>query len=342
VLRLVNTVLRYRLVVGSCLVVGGVAAGLAALLSTVHYTAAARFSPQARRPTSVAGGLASQFGLALPGTDLSTTPGFYADLLSSRSMLEGVVDSRYSVPGDTGVETLVPVLEKGGATPADREAAIDDLRAACYVTTNARTGVVRIAVTMPYAGLARDVAQRFLDLLNAFNLKSRQSQASEERRFTQTQMEEARAALDSAEGREQQFLQRNREYRNSPELAFAYDRLAREVAMRQQVYTALVQSFEQARIEEVRDTPVITVVEPPEAPFRRDARGTIRKTALGLLLGGMLGFMIALWRDFVRQPGEAGHSALEEFLRLRAQVMSDLRHPLRTLRREVGAASREG
>src|SRR3712207_7894583 len=50
--------------------------------------------------------------------------------------------------------------------------------------------------------------------------------------------------------------QRNRDYRNSPELTFQQERLSREVSRVQQLYGRLSEAYEQAKIEEVRDTPV--------------------------------------------------------------------------------------
>ena len=70
-----------------------------------------------------------------------------------------------------------------------------------------------------------------------------------------------------------------------PELNFQQERLQRQVQLQQQLYTTLSQSFEQAKIEEVRDTPVITVVEPPEAPVRPDPRGLVRNAFLTIILG---------------------------------------------------------
>jgi len=90
---------------------------------------------------------------------------------------------------------------------------------------------------------------------------TRQSQAAAERGFTEERMAEAQEELRAAENELQRFLQNNRQFQNSPELVFQHDRLQRRVAMRQQVYTSLVQSYEQARIDEVPNTPVITVVE---------------------------------------------------------------------------------
>jgi uncharacterized protein involved in exopolysaccharide biosynthesis len=45
----------------------------------------------------------------------------------------------------------------------------------------------------------------------------------------------------------------------------------------------LAQAYEQARIEEVRDTPVITVIEAPMLPARPDPRPFGRAIAAGLL-----------------------------------------------------------
>jgi uncharacterized protein involved in exopolysaccharide biosynthesis len=333
---LVNTILRYRLTIAAMAMGFAFIVGVVMLLSRRHYTAVATFTPQSRRLPSTLSGLASQFGLSLPGAETNQSPAFYADLLGSREVLEGVVDSQYTIPVDGKEEsgTLVDLFKSDGRTPAlKREAAIRRLRQATEVATSIKTGVVQLKVRMRYPELARLVAERFLELVNSFNLRSRQSQASAERQFTEQRVAEVRLELKAAEDREQEFLQRNRDFRNSPELTFTHDRLAREVAMRQQIYTGLMQAYEQAKIEEVRDTPVITVIERPETPARPDPRGTVRKTFLALLLGGMIGVFLALWREFVRQADPAGRTEVDEFLQLRADLLSDLRHPLRAVRR---------
>src|SRR2546428_650042 len=106
------------------------------------------------------------------------------------------------------------------------------------------------------SGLASELG---LALVNTFNLERRQSRAAQEKRFVETRRTEARDELQVAEDRLKSFLERNRDYRNSPQLVFDQERLAREVALRQQLLTSLSQAYEQARIDEVRDTPVITV-----------------------------------------------------------------------------------
>ena len=76
-------------------------------------------------------------------------------------------------------------------------------------------------------------------------------------------------------------------------LAFQHDGLLREVALRQSVLTTLVQAYEQARVSEVRDTPVITVLQSPFFPPRHDPRQGVLTTLLGLILGGMMGIALA-------------------------------------------------
>src|SRR5262249_39127465 len=86
---------------------------------------------------------------------------------------------------------------------------------------------------------------------------------------------------------------------------FEYDRLLRAVTMQQQVYSSLAQAFEQARIDEVRNTPVLTLVDPPNLPAEPDRRWLLAKALLAALLGAMIGALVALVRDFLGRTGDA-------------------------------------
>ena len=129
--------------------------------------------------------------------------------------------------------------------------------------------------------------------VNQFNLETRKSQATAERQFVEVQAAAAEQDLRATEDRLQSFLQRNRDISGSPELAFERDRLQRDVGLRQQVYTSLVQSREEAKIREVRDLPVITVIENPSLPTVGEPRRAALKTVFGGLAGGIVGVLIA-------------------------------------------------
>jgi tyrosine-protein kinase Etk/Wzc len=184
--------------------------------------------------------------------------------------------------------------------------------------------------------LAAQATSRILEELNRFNLSTRQTRAAAERRFTEQRLRDVQAELRAAEDELQRFLQRNRDFRNSPVLVFEQDRLAREVAMKQQLYTTLAQAVEQAKIDEVRDTPVITIIERPEVPVRPDSRGLIKKGVVAILVGGIIGVLLAFVREVARNTETDGSEEAARFVMLKNETNDDLRHPFRALWRLMG------
>jgi uncharacterized protein involved in exopolysaccharide biosynthesis len=188
-----------------------------------------------------------------------------------------------------------------------------------------KSGVIGLTVTARNAELARALNHALLDLVNQFNLRTRQSQARAERIFAEARLAEVRDSLRAAEDRLQGFLQRNRDYRNSPELAFQQDRLAREVALQQAVAQTLLQGYEQAKLQEVRDIPVLTIIGQPELPPRADGRGVTKKPFLVAFLAAVIAIGLAFFRE-LRTGLERSQSAdAVEFRGLVAAALGELR-----------------
>lgn len=299
---LVSTMLRHRRLIASCVTAAVALLALLALREPRGFVSSGSFMVQSRQAKANLSGLAAQFGVTLPTDDGSQSPQFYVDLMRSREILRQAVRSQYAVSGSPGVTTtLVDVLGGDVEDARMREAAaIAALRDRVSASVAAKTGVIHFAVEAPDAGLAQAVANRLFALVNQFNLESRRSQAAQERGFIEQRMADAGAELEQAENRLQLFLQHNREFASAPALRFQQDRLARDVGLRQQVYGSLAQSFEQAKIEEVRDTPAITVIEPPEMPLTPKPRGLVRNVLLGLAIGGTVGVLLALLLESLR------------------------------------------
>jgi uncharacterized protein involved in exopolysaccharide biosynthesis len=329
--------LRQRRII-TLVTVAGIALGiLAGLLAKRSYTASASFTLQlSDSRLSRMAGLAAQFGFPTGlGGDMSPTPDFYASLLTSRQLLGQVADTRFTIPLPGGQRdgTLAEFLEVHAPSPAlRRERTIDVLRDHAGAVSSVKTGLVEVWSRQPTPELASRVLERMLDLLNDFNMRTRQSHARAERIFVEGRLEEVKGELRAAEDRLQMFLQRNRDFRNSPQLTFAVDRLQREVAMRQQVYSSLAQSYEQSRIDEVRDTPVITLVESVSTPVEPDSRRLVVRAILGLLLGGMLGVLVGFGREFSRRRREAGDATFDDLVTLRQEALADIKRPWRILR----------
>ena len=139
------------------------------------------------------------------------------------------------------------------------------------------------AAPTPWPSLSRDVAAKLVDLVQSFNRERRAGQAHSEREFVAGRLVDAERELREAENALRDFQSRNRNFRSSPFLILDADRLQRELSRRQAVYNGLSQSFEQARIEEVRNTPLIAIIEAPEVPARPRPRGALLLAVLAFL-----------------------------------------------------------
>lgn len=300
----------------------GAAVGIAvALIPPRRHVAVASFMPQrATSPEGSLGQLATQLGFGgIPLARPTETPQFYSDLLRTREIIRDVVLSPYAptVGADSlNLVTFYGVQERDSAETV--QAAIRRLMKDLTVRTSRASGIITLEVSQTDPGVALGVARRFLDLMNDYNLRRHQSQARAEREFLEHRLASARKELDAAESSLSSFLTRNRSFREAPLLVAEEQRLQRRVALAQEVHTSLAQSYERSRIEEVRNTPVITIIETPEHFLLRKPRHTALKAALGLLtaLLGTAAVVVALsdlrtkraalaWADRVRGPSGA-------------------------------------
>jgi uncharacterized protein involved in exopolysaccharide biosynthesis len=308
------------------------------------YTATTAFvpeaSPSSRIPAGLAG-LAGQFGLTL-GSEASQSPRFYAEVVTSREIMDRVLRSRYADPrsphNPEDSATLLRILGVRGDDLADslhhgRERLADRVS----VRVDNQTNIVTLRVDSRYPALAAEVANRFVLYLNEFNAKTRQSQARERRRFVEEQVAAAERDLRRAEEELKTFYERNRSFQQSPQLVFEEGRLRRQVEIRQEVYLTLKREYETARIEEVNDTPVITVVDPAVPPQEKSKP----KRTLLVLLAGVLGGMVAVFgafgAEYVRRVRKEDEGEYREFAGLVARMRDDLRAiARRVLRRGRG------
>lgn len=339
-LEIFNTVLRNWRVVAIIPLVLAVLVGVWSLTRERSYAASASFMPQVaeRGGASSAAGLAQQFGVNLGQEAPGQSPQFYVDLLRSRSLLRQAVETVYQVPTDDGAVwegTLVEYWnydERVGVLPPWRHAT-ERLSDRISASVSRETGIVRLAISADNPSLAEQIAARVLELLNQFNLQVRQNRAQEEGRFIGARVTDAQAELLTAEGALLEFLQQNREFRNSPELTFENERLQRQVLMRQEVYTSLLRSREQARIDAVRDVPLFTVIDEPAESAQPQGRGTVVRSLLAFILGIMLAGFVAFVREAARRGREARNPHYREFRSLAREAWTDLRHPRGWLRR---------
>ena len=325
-LTLVNAILRQRRLILAITLLAALVALVKALTSRQQFVATASFSPSSTSATSSINGLAAQFGMDISNDVSSQSPAFYADLLRSRPLLQPIVQNRYTVTldGRQTQRTLIDIWGITGQSSSVRvERAVRALRSAMQVTTSLKTGVVTFTVTTESPVLTSQIAQSVLSAVNDFNVNSRRTQASSERRFTEQRVDEIRGELSVAEARLLDFLQANRNVAGDPALQLTQNRLTREVERLQGLYDSLSQSLEHAKIDEVRDTPAITIIEHPEQSVLPAARNRLRKVVLAAIFGFVAGLVLAFIRDIMARDRLTNDLESAEFDRLRNDVKRD-------------------
>jgi uncharacterized protein involved in exopolysaccharide biosynthesis len=299
---------RWKVVAGTAFGAALLAAILL-LIQTPIYTAKTTFTPETGTSSSAAGslaalaGVANQLGLGL-GASSSVTPEFFVKLAGSSELLRSTLMFEFPDPaGDASSNRpLLDILKVKGKTPEERfQRGVILLRSQIEVTSDKPTGIVTLEVDMRNPQLAATVANHVVQELNQFNLERRQSQSREQRRFTGERLAEAEKDLRTAERAELGFLQRNRDYSSSPLLTFEAGRLARDVQVKQELFLTLSKAHTEARIAEVRDTPVLTVVDSAVAPFRRARPQRTIGVIIATIFGTLVGIVIAYIVDFRRR-----------------------------------------
>jgi len=329
-LRLAGFLLRQRRLLLWSAAAWGLVALLASIIPPRTYIATAAFTPSAPDVASGLGqlaGLATQLGFPL---DVGATDqtGFYVALVTSRETLERIIADTYEVRTASGriqEGDLRELLHVRGQTDHERTwRAVKLLRKRIHARGNRQTNIVEVKVEARYPSLAEGIGERLLRTVNDFDLERRQLRASLERRFVESRIVAAESSLAVAESTLARFLYRNRTYRDSPSLILEQDKLSRRVDLRQQVLTALVQSLERARIEEVRNTSVIIPIDHPSAV--PEPRAIPLKLLLGLFFGAFLGVGLGAIREGL---ADARQEEPQEYADVRA-VAEEASRRLRT------------
>ena len=309
----------------------GIASAFAAL-TTLYvlvvprtYTVSASFIIQ-KRDQPAAAGLAAQLGMDLSAVDANQSPAFYAALIKTPDVLDHLVDSTFMTSTDPKPRALATIWGISNRTAKlQRQAVSEKLQKVIASSTSPKLDLVLVDVVTRDALLSRQLTDAVLQQVNWFNLRTRQSRAAAERQFDERLVAEVGADLRRAEDETQQFFQENQQPHMSAALEMEKQRLARRLEILNARYVSLVTAYDRARIDEVRDTPVITVIQTPKTPVTPDSRQLVKKTLLMFLLGLAVGLIVALLRQAFSSVRSSHDGDAREFHQLLDETSNDVR-----------------
>lgn len=332
--------LRYRWLYFSTTILCFIVFGGISYKPETWYTSTISFSPKGRPAASAASGFLARFGLG----SLASSGGdaYLVDLVKSREVLASAAESTFTFQSDTGMISA-PLTEIYGIRNRPREIT----RYLAYGTLASKVKsapqgpyLIKVSVETPYAELSPLVVTQIVNELNRVNIASRQKNAAVEREFIELRLLEAGVRLNQAEAEVMAFESSNRAYSTSSPVSFERDRMRRQLSMRQELYTSLAKTLDKARIAEVQETPVLTIVERAQVPLKKDFPKWPAKAVLGAFFGLFLGIVLAFFHAYFAGDMEPLTYGGRDYKRLRGALVDDFRNLFSPVGRMLNAIRR--
>jgi uncharacterized protein involved in exopolysaccharide biosynthesis len=219
------------------------------------------------------GGLAAMAGVAL--NDGGSAPDIYQNLLTSESVLGPVVTTRYQTQKFSDSVDLIQYfkLNPDNNLPESlrrRKQLIDAFKllneTVIATELDKPSRILTLTVRMPESQLAASVSNKIVQSLDDYVRTKRKSNVTLQVFYIEKRIEQVKDSLNRAENQLEYFQMGNRLVGQSPRLNLEQSRLSRQIQIFQTVYAELLRQREIAKIDEIRDAPIINLREFAQDP----------------------------------------------------------------------------
>lgn len=267
-------------------------------------------------------GLAAQFGMNVPGNGTSMSVDTYAELLTAPDYLRQVVQTDFPLRNGRR-SNLLRYFLIDSTLPRERrlERGAAMLAASMAIGTNPSAGLVHLRTTAATPAMAEEINELLINTLERRTEALRRTRAEDERQFLDSQLREAQGSLSEAEDALQRFQQRNR-VAQSPELLVEQSRLEREVQLNQSMYLSLAQGLQEARVNALRNGPVLSIMGSPLGTATRNSRSRLLVVVASLLFGLFAAAAMSLTLHWWERERTSHSPDYREFARLRQRLFA--------------------
>jgi uncharacterized protein involved in exopolysaccharide biosynthesis len=284
------------------------------------YTSTAKIMSSSHSGGSQVTGLASQFGINLP-TNQSDQKWVYLEILRSRTLAKAVLKQKFDTKRFGLEKSLLQIMTYGNKSPEISLGMLEIIGAnklldIIDVTEDRKTGIFTIKVNTFEPNLAMEINSKYIQELDTHQRKYNKRKTSETKQFIQGRIVNTEKELNAAEESLKVFRDRNRRIENSPSLLLDQQRLGREVAVLTGVFTTLKQQFETTKIEEVKKSDYIVVVDPPELPLFRTKPNKKQIIFLTLIFSSALGIALAFINDSISKLTKENKKKINDIKKL--------------------------
>ena len=296
------------------------------MVGPTYVSSAKIMSSSGGSSTSQLQGLAAQFGVAVPGGS-EGAQWVYPEIVKSRTLAKSVLKRKFDTNEYGPQKSLLQILTYGDEEPT---VSIDTLE---IHGANALIGMIEIERQGSFYNLsvstfepqfAADLCAVLIEELDRHQREYKTEKVKETRLFIEGRIIDIQKELESAEENLKVFRDRNRQIGQSPALLLEQQRLTRETSVLTGVFTTLKQQLEMTKIEEVKESTLIQVLDPPIAPFHRDSPNRRLSVLLSLILGFGFAVVVAFVKEYASNSDDDEKGKLREITELMKSNISDL------------------
>jgi len=279
-------------------------------IATPQYRSYISINPVNDQSTSASGlqGIASTFGMDIGDNNNSS---FYIpDIVNSRILKEAIIYNKWNTQAGSDSLNLISYWEIDKDSGFSfrslfvnnkyiikdvkyLEAALEKLTEQISVTEE-ESGLIIISVLMEEPQLAADISNFIARYIKDYISEIMLLHSSKHRKFIEERLENSKLELSLSEEQLTQFRKKHPFAMDTPDLQLQRGRLIRNVEVNQQVYITLRQQYEMARIDELKETPVINILDKGQISMKKE------KPRLGLIILSslILGFSLTFFSIF--------------------------------------------
>lgn len=297
------------------------------------YISSAKIMSSSSSNTSQFNGLATAFGITTP----SNTDGqwVYPEIIKSRTIARAMLNRKFDTIKYGPQKSLLQILTYGKGKPSNNieneiKSGVDEVIG--MIDVYMEGSFYNLNITAPEPNFARDFALALLEELDSHQREYNLSKTGETRGFIEERIKETEKELNSAEEALKNFRASNRRIENSPGLLLEQERLSREVAVLIGVFTTLKQQLETAKIDIVKDSDYVVVLDPPEAPISPAGPGKRGKLIIASILGIFVGIFFSFIKEYLENSNSEEQKKINKMKRLIINNIKDF-SPIRLIKK---------
>lgn len=272
------------------------------LIAKPYFESTVTILPEYGSKSTTLSGLSQLASLAGVRVGEGAPTEIYQNLIMSETVLNSVIYSKYNTEKyDSSVNLIQYFLKDDSEENNSRKNFLKmyEMLAKTAVRTNVDrlTKILTLTVTMPESRLSAEVANKIAESLDLYVRTKRKSYASEQRFYLEKRTTQVKDSLTIAEEKLKTFREQNRVVLQSPALLLEQGRLMREIEILNAVYVELTKQLEIAKIDDIRETPIVNIRELAQDPIIKAGPRRVNNFITYMFFSVLISSLYFLFKD---------------------------------------------